>query len=83
MVPIDGPRRSKRTFAGSWEPTEPVDFDKLMRVPGPLSRSKTSVQGKVADVFTGGDGRRRLMSQCCCITTAASVGGSATPAGTI
>ncbi len=53
MVPIEGPRRSKRTFAGSWEPTEPVDLNKLMRVREPVSRSKTSVQGKVADVLCG------------------------------
>jgi hypothetical protein len=53
MVPIEGPRRSKRTFAGSWEPTEPVDFNKLMRVREPVSRSKAGVQGKVADVLCG------------------------------
>ena len=50
---IEGPRRSKLTFAHSQESTEPVCFNRLRRVREPVSRSKAGVQGKVADVIGG------------------------------
>ena len=48
---IEG-HRSKLTFAGTWESTEPIDLNRLRRVREPVSRSKSGVQGKVADVFS-------------------------------
>jgi len=50
---IDGPHRSKLTFAYPEEGTESMCLDRLTRVREPVSRSKTGVQGKVADVFSG------------------------------
>ena len=49
----EGPCRSKLTFAHSPESTEPICVNRLRRVREPVSRSKTGVQGKVADVFGG------------------------------
>ena len=50
---IDGPRRGKLTFAASSGLFAPTSFDALRRVREPVSRSKSGVQGKVADVFRG------------------------------
>jgi hypothetical protein len=47
---IKGPCRSKLTFVLSEESTGPIDFDRLRRVREPVSRSKSGIQGKVADV---------------------------------
>lgn len=50
---IEGPRRSKLTFAASRESTDHVELEQLRRVREPVSRSKSGVQGKVADVAHG------------------------------
>lgn len=50
---IEGPRRSKLTFAASEESSTPIRLDRLRRVREPVSRSKSGVQGKVADVLGG------------------------------
>ena len=50
---IEGPRRSKLTFVASRDSTGCVEVDQLRRVREPVSRSKSSVQGKVADVASG------------------------------
>ena len=49
----EGLCRSKLTFAHSPESNEPICVNRLRRVREPVSRSKTGVQGKVADVFGG------------------------------
>jgi hypothetical protein len=50
---IEGSRRSKLTFVASRESTERIEVDRLRRVREPVSRSKSGVQGKVADVASG------------------------------
>ena len=50
---IEGPHRSKLTFVASRESSERVAVDRLTRVREPVSRSKSGVQGKVADVISG------------------------------
>jgi hypothetical protein len=50
---IDGARRSKLTFVASRESSERGEVDRLRRVREPVSRSKSGVQGKVADVASG------------------------------
>jgi hypothetical protein len=50
---IEGPRRSKLTLAASEECSAPISLDRLRRVREPVSRSKSGVQGKVADVLGG------------------------------
>src|SRR5437867_677931 len=50
---IEGPRRSKLTFVASGESTGRVEVDRLRRVREPVSRSKSGVLGKVADVASG------------------------------
>jgi hypothetical protein len=47
---IEGPRRSKLTFVAS---RDSLEVDQLQRVREPVSRSKSGVQGKVADVSSG------------------------------
>jgi hypothetical protein len=49
----DEPYRSNLTFVPGQESAEPANLDRLRRVREPVSRSKTGVQGKVADVFHG------------------------------
>lgn len=49
----EGSRRSTLTFIASRESTESTDFNQLRRVREPVSRAKSGVQGKVADVFSG------------------------------
>src|SRR5260370_19470728 len=51
--PIEGARRSKLTFVAASETSERVEVEQLMRVREPVSRSKSGVQGKVADVASG------------------------------
>ena len=46
-------RRSRLTFASSQESTESLDFRYLKRTREPVGRSKSGVQGKIADVFNG------------------------------
>lgn len=46
-------RRSQITLCSSHEVTESIDFRHLKRAREPVSRSKSGVQGKVADVFSG------------------------------
>jgi len=49
-------RRSQLTFLSSiscQEASVPVDFRKINRVREPVSRSKSGVMGKIADVFSG------------------------------
>jgi hypothetical protein len=46
-------RRSQLTFISAASSAEPFDFRHLMRVRNPVSRSKSGVQGKVADVVSG------------------------------
>ncbi len=50
---IEGPRRSKLTFVASCHSKDRVEVDQLRRVREPVSRSKSGVQGKVADVVSG------------------------------
>ena len=50
---IEGARRSKLIFVPSRDSSERVEVDRLMRVREPVSRSKSGVQGKVADVVSG------------------------------
>src|SRR5271157_488157 len=52
QVLTEGPRRSTLTFIASRESTESTDFNQLRRVREPVSRAKSGVQGKVADVFS-------------------------------
>ena len=49
----EGSHRSTLTFIASRELTESTDFNELRRVREPVSRAKSGVQGKVADVFSG------------------------------
>ena len=51
--PSDGSYRGKLIFAYPKEAYESIRLDQLARVREPVSRSKTGVQGKVADVFSG------------------------------
>jgi hypothetical protein len=50
---INGPRRTKLTFAARQEGSATVQIDSLRRVREAVSRSKSTVQAKVADVFAG------------------------------
>jgi hypothetical protein len=50
---IEGPRRSKLTFVASCDSMDRVEVNQLGRVREPVSRSKSGVQGKVADVASG------------------------------
>jgi len=52
-VLIDEPRRSSLTFLGCQTSTEPTYVDQLRRVREPVSRSKSGIQGKIADVASG------------------------------
>src|SRR3989442_5647107 len=47
---LESPRYSKLTFVTSQESTEHVEVDRFRRVREPVSRSKSGIQGKVADV---------------------------------
>ena len=47
------PRCSNLIFVGHASPAEPMRLDRLRRVREPVSRSKSGVQGKVADVIHG------------------------------
>lgn len=50
---LEEPRRSNLIFVPYQEPGEPIRLDQLRRVRKPVSRSKSGVQGKVADVIHG------------------------------
>ncbi len=50
---FDEPRRCNLTLVACRELTGPISLDRLRRVREPVSRSKTGVQGKVADVVHG------------------------------
>jgi hypothetical protein len=50
---IEGPRRSKLTFVASCDSADRLDVDQLQRVREPVSRSKSGVQGKIADLSSG------------------------------
>jgi hypothetical protein len=50
---IEGPRRSKLTLFVSCDSMDRVEVNQLGRVREPVSRSKSGVQGKVADVASG------------------------------
>jgi hypothetical protein len=50
---IEGSRRSKLTFVASCDSMDCVEVGQLRRVREPVSRSKSGVQGKVADVVSG------------------------------
>ena len=47
------PRGSQLTFITSRESAGPLDFSHLKRAREPVSRSKSGIQGKIADVFGG------------------------------
>src|SRR5438270_11774731 len=47
------PRCSNLIFVGHAGPAEPMQLDRLRRAREPVSRSKSGVQGKVADVVHG------------------------------
>ena len=49
----EGPCRSKLTFLALEKHAESIELDRLRRVREPVSRSKSGVQGKVADVASG------------------------------
>ena len=51
MAVIESVRQSKLVFAGACKPPDAVSIKKLGRVREPVSRSKSGVQGKVADVL--------------------------------
>jgi hypothetical protein len=53
LPPLEEPRRSNLIFVPCQEPGEPIRLDQLRRVRKPVSRSKSGVQGKVADVVQG------------------------------
>lgn len=53
QVLTEGPCRSRLTFAPAQDSTEPLCLSRLRRVREPVSRSKSGVQGKVADVISG------------------------------
>lgn len=50
---MEGPCPSTLTFVASRKPTESTYFNRLSRVREPVSRAKSRVQGKIADVFNG------------------------------
>ena len=50
---IEEPRRSKLTFAPLENHSGSMDLNHLRRVREPVSRSKSGVQGKVADIAGG------------------------------
>ncbi len=50
---VEESHRSKLTFLASRESSERIEVGRLMRVREPVSRSKSGVQGKVADVASG------------------------------
>ena len=50
---LEEPRRSNLIFVPCQGPGNPIRFDQLRRVRKPVSRSKSGVQGKVADVING------------------------------
>lgn len=52
-IPEQEPRRSNLIFVGHAGPAEPLRLDRLRRAREPVSRSKSGVQGKVADVIHG------------------------------
>jgi hypothetical protein len=52
-TPLEGPRRSNLIFVPRHEHGEPIRVDQLRRVRKPVTRSKSGVQGKVADVIHG------------------------------
>ena len=49
----EGPYLSTLTFVASLEASLTVRLDRLRRVREPVSRSKSTVQGKVADILAG------------------------------
>src|SRR5579872_7052673 len=51
--PLQERQRSNLTFIASQGPDESIRLDRLRRVRKPVSRSKSGVQGKVADVVSG------------------------------
>jgi hypothetical protein len=53
MASMEGITRNKLVFAGGHEGPEAVPIKDLKRVREPVSRSKSGVQGKVADVLHG------------------------------
>ena len=53
LPPFEEPRRSNLIFVPCQQPGEPIRLDQLRRVRKPVSRSKSGVQGKVADVING------------------------------
>ena len=52
-IPQQEPRSSNLIFVGHAAPAEPLRLDRLRRAREPVSRSKSGVQGKVADVIHG------------------------------
>jgi len=50
---LESPHHSKLTFVTSQQSTESIEVDRLRRVREPVSRSKSGIQGKVADVVSG------------------------------
>jgi len=50
---LEEPRRCNLTFVACQGSGEPIRLDRLRRVREPVSRSKSGVQGKVADVIHG------------------------------
>lgn len=53
LPPFEEPRHSNLIFVPCQEPGEPIRLHQLRRVRKAVSRSKSGVQGKVADVVHG------------------------------
>jgi hypothetical protein len=53
ILPLIASRHSNLTCVPCQEPGRPIQIDQLRRVRKPVSRSKSGVQGKVADVIHG------------------------------
>ena len=51
--PLESPHPSRLAFVTSQQSTERLEVDRLRRVREPVSRSKSGIQGKVADVVSG------------------------------
>jgi hypothetical protein len=63
MAPSELPRCTKLTFAGGQQAGEPIRFSTLARIREPVSRSKSGVHGKVADVQHVGPGTQNLRTK--------------------
>src|SRR6266571_7992335 len=73
---------SQLSFSVGKGTTEPIRVDQLQRAREPVSRSKSGVQGKVADVFHGRSRHAESQKRTACIPDLAGHGTSGCMAGT-